>query len=123
MRKEVVGFEGLYEVDTGGHVYSILQTNSRRTKELSQYTNEGGYLKEIKTLRVTKTGSSISANEVIKSIYSIIDNQPTVDARMVVFCKDCEAHGKCIFEETFTMVGMQDGYCRVGKRMYGGENE
>lgn len=45
MRKEVVGFEGLYEVDTGGHVYSILQTNSRRIKELSQYTNEGGYLK------------------------------------------------------------------------------
>ena len=30
MRKEVVGFEGLYEVDTGGHVYSSnLRQDSR----------------------------------------------------------------------------------------------
>lgn len=45
MKKSVVGFEGLYEVDSEGHVFSILQTNSRRKNELSQYANGGGYLK------------------------------------------------------------------------------
>lgn len=45
MKKSVVGFGGLYEVDSEGYVFSILQTNSRRKKELSQYANEGGYLK------------------------------------------------------------------------------
>ena len=45
MRKAVVGFEGLYEVDSNGRIFSIIQTNLRRKRELSQYTNECGYLK------------------------------------------------------------------------------
>lgn len=44
-RKAVVGFEGLYEVDSEGHVFSILHNGSRRKRELSPYTNKGGYLK------------------------------------------------------------------------------
>jgi len=44
-RKAVVGFEGLYEVDDEGHVFSILHNSSRRKRQLSAYTNEGNYLK------------------------------------------------------------------------------
>lgn len=41
----IKGFEGLYEVDIYGNVYSILQTQSRRKRILKQYQNENGYMK------------------------------------------------------------------------------
>jgi hypothetical protein len=41
----IEGFEGLYEIDTQGNVYSILQTRSRRKGILKQYQNEHGYMK------------------------------------------------------------------------------
>lgn len=41
----VKGFEGLYEVDSLGNVYSVLQTSSRRKGILRQYPNEAGYMK------------------------------------------------------------------------------
>lgn len=44
-RKAVKGFEGLYEVDATGNIYSLLQTASRRKGILKQYQNESGYLK------------------------------------------------------------------------------
>lgn len=44
-RVAVVGFEGLYEVDTLGNVYSIVQTASRRKRTLKSYPNENGYMK------------------------------------------------------------------------------
>ena len=44
-RVAVVGFEGLYEVDASGKVYSIVQTTSRRKRTLKQYSNENGYMK------------------------------------------------------------------------------
>lgn len=43
-RKAVTGFEGLYEVDDCGNVYSIRQTNSRRIRMIKPYT-VSGYLK------------------------------------------------------------------------------
>ena len=45
IRKPIKGFEGLYEVDTNGNIYSLLQTSSRRKRILKQYQNEQGYLK------------------------------------------------------------------------------
>lgn len=44
-RCAVKGFEGLYEVDNLGNVYSIVQGRSRRKGILSQYSNERGYMK------------------------------------------------------------------------------
>lgn len=44
-RVAVRGFEGLYEVDNLGNVYSIVQGRSRRKGILSQYSNERGYMK------------------------------------------------------------------------------
>lgn len=44
-RVAIAGFEGLYEIDTGGNVYSLLQTRSRRKGILKQYPNENGYMK------------------------------------------------------------------------------
>lgn len=44
-RKEIKGFEGLYEVDTKGNVYSTVQNSSRRKKKLKPYINTGGYLR------------------------------------------------------------------------------
>lgn len=41
----VVGFEGFYEVDTLGNVYSIVHNASRRKRTLKPYPNEAGYLK------------------------------------------------------------------------------
>ena len=41
----VKGFEGLYEVDELGNVYSIVHNAHRRKRVLKPYTNERGYLK------------------------------------------------------------------------------
>lgn len=43
-RCAVKGFEGLYEVDTNGNVYSLIQTTSRRKGMLKSY-NMNGYRK------------------------------------------------------------------------------
>lgn len=45
MKKPVKEFEGLYEVDEEGNVYSIRTTCSRRRKVLKAYSNGCGYLK------------------------------------------------------------------------------
>lgn len=44
-RRSVVGYEGLYEVDTQGNVYSIVHNTHRRKRKLSPYKNNIGYLK------------------------------------------------------------------------------
>ena len=44
-RVAVKGYEGLYEVDTSGNVYSVIQGRSRRKGILKQYQNERGYMK------------------------------------------------------------------------------
>lgn len=40
-RVAVKGFEGLYEVDTNGNVYSLIQNNSRRKGILKSYSMNG----------------------------------------------------------------------------------
>jgi hypothetical protein len=44
-RVAVKGYEGLYEVDEQGNVYSLIQGRSRRKGILRQYQNERGYMK------------------------------------------------------------------------------
>lgn len=44
-RVAVKGFEGLYEVDSSGKVFSIIADAHRRIRELKQYSNENGYMK------------------------------------------------------------------------------
>lgn len=44
-RCAIKGYEGLYEIDTQGNVYSIRHTRSRRVKKLKPYPNENGYMK------------------------------------------------------------------------------
>lgn len=44
-RAAIKGFEGLYEVDTSGRVFSIVADAHRRKRELKQYSNEAGYMK------------------------------------------------------------------------------
>ena len=41
----VKGFEGLYEVNSTGQVFSIVSDAHRRKRELKQYPNENGYMK------------------------------------------------------------------------------
>jgi hypothetical protein len=43
--KEIAGYEGLYVVDEGGTVWSLIQDNSRRKGPLKPYVNVGGYLR------------------------------------------------------------------------------
>lgn len=45
MKAPVKGYEGLYEVDTDGNVYSVRTTASRRKKILKPYSNGTGYIK------------------------------------------------------------------------------
>lgn len=40
-RVAIKGFEGLYEVDTNGNVYSLIQNNSRRKGILKSYSMNG----------------------------------------------------------------------------------
>ncbi len=44
-RVAIPGFEGIYEIDRNGNVFSILQTSSRRIRQLKDYPNESGYRK------------------------------------------------------------------------------
>lgn len=44
-RVAVKGFEGLYEIDIMGNVYSIVHNAHRRKRMLKQYPNENGYMK------------------------------------------------------------------------------
>ncbi len=41
----IKGYEGLYEIDEYGNVFSILQSSSRRKRQLSDYSNNLGYRK------------------------------------------------------------------------------
>lgn len=41
-----------------------------------------------------------------------LENCPLVE---IVTCKDCELHGHCTAEDTFTFARIDDGFCRVGK--------
>lgn len=41
----IAGFEGLYEIDRDGNVYSLLKAKSRRKRILKPYSNENGYMK------------------------------------------------------------------------------
>lgn len=43
--KNLKGYEGLYQIDEFGNVYSIVQTASRRKRKLKPYQNPKGYLK------------------------------------------------------------------------------
>lgn len=45
MKAPVKGFEGLYEIDTNGQVYSIVQNQHRRKGLIKAYDNGRGYLK------------------------------------------------------------------------------
>ena len=44
-RVAVPGYEGLYEVDSSGKIFSIVGNAHRRMRELKQYPNENGYMK------------------------------------------------------------------------------
>jgi len=45
MRLPIPGFEGLYEIDTEGNVFSVLQSASRRKRQLKPFCNGSGYMK------------------------------------------------------------------------------
>lgn len=44
-RVAIKGFEGLYEIDVFGNVYSIVHNAHRRKRILKPYSNENGYMK------------------------------------------------------------------------------
>ena len=44
-RVSVVGYEGIYEIDSSGNVFSILSDAHRRKRKLKQYQNDLGYMK------------------------------------------------------------------------------
>lgn len=44
-KRPLVGYEGLYEVDTDGNVYGIIHNSSRRKGIKKPYVNRGGYLR------------------------------------------------------------------------------
>lgn len=45
IKKPCKGFEGLYEVDSFGNVFSVVHDAHRRMRKLRSYPNENGYLK------------------------------------------------------------------------------
>ena len=44
-KRDVKGYEGLYQVDEFGNVYSLIQNSSRRNRKLKSYQNPKGYMK------------------------------------------------------------------------------
>ena len=47
----------------------------------------------------------------------IVYDMPALDVAPVVRCKECIDRGACIFEDYFSMSGIEDSYCCMGKRM------
>lgn len=43
--KDIIGYEGLYEINESGEVFSKITTASRRKGKLKPYVNVGGYLR------------------------------------------------------------------------------
>lgn len=51
----------------------------------------------------------------IGEIASIIANVPTVGAESLIYCKDCQMHDNCTFEEFFNLNGIENPFCCVGE--------
>ena len=47
MKKEIKGYEGLYQVDTEGNVFSVRKSKGRRIRQLRPDPNSAGYLRVI----------------------------------------------------------------------------
>lgn len=79
-------------------------------------------LSEVKPYEASDENWSVTGGTAIRLIHSTIDNAPTVDAEVVVRCKDCEysydeisylccSHGVCVDCEV-----PPNFYCAEGKR-------
>ena len=51
-----------------------------------------------------------------------IEAAQTVDAVLVVRCRECVLHGDCVTENAFLLVGIENPFCCVGKRKEGADN-
>ena len=50
------------------------------------------------------------------NVREAIKKMPTIDAVLVVRCKDCISHGVCLTEDTFRIARIENPYCCGGKR-------
>ena len=50
-----------------------------------------------------------------------IEAAQTVDAVLVVRCRECVLHGDCVTENAFLLVGIENPFCCVGKRKEGAD--
>ena len=77
----------------------------------------------------TKHGS-IDYGMFTLGIQQAVDEQPTIDAVPVVSCRECIAYtpvddntGKCVFLIGEHQYVVPDGYCYLGERKEGADNE
>lgn len=55
---------------------------------------------------------SVTGGTALRLIHNAVDNAPTVDAEVVVRCKDCDQVQYCKFGQYLGL----DGYCSLGKK-------
>lgn len=75
----IAGYEGLYEIDTQGNVYSIIQTKSRRKGIVKQRHNNGGY-KRVNLYDVNGKGKKHFVHRLVaKAFIPNLQNKPIVN--------------------------------------------
>ena len=53
---------------------------------------------------------------VSQTAFDQMQRIPTIDAEIVVRCKDCVLHGNCLTEDTFNLCRIENPFCCGGKR-------
>ena len=90
-RVAVKGFEGLYEVDVDGNVYSIVHNANRRKRQLRAYPNENGYMK-VNLYDVTGKCKKKYVHRLVATAFiPNPDNKPNVNH------KDCDVKNNSVF--------------------------
>ena len=83
-RVAIPGYEGIYEIDSKGNVFSILQTSSRRKRRLKDYPNEAGYRKVNLYDLNGKCSKKYIHRLVAEAFIPNLENKPNVNH------KDCD---------------------------------
>lgn len=86
----VKGFEGLYEVDVDGNVYSIIHDAHRRKRKLRAYPNESGYMK-VNLYDVTGKCKKKYVHRLVATAFI-----PNPDNLPVVNHIDCDKTNNCV---------------------------
>jgi hypothetical protein len=78
MRKDIKGYEGLYQIDEDGHVYSLNYNGTRKIKNLKTVKNRRGYY-VVGLFKDKKLKTHYLHRLVAEAFVENLENKPQVD--------------------------------------------